>query len=230
MIGFLKGKVLDVLDGKVILGVGPADGSSYVGYSLTVPQSSEYRFLVTGSTLEVYIHTHVREDALDLYGFLKREEKDIFLTLIGVSGIGPKVGLSILSGAEFSELVLAILDEDKAFLTRLPGVGKKTAERVVLELADKLRKKVENGTLKLHPVSSSRPTHIEIGAESSSKPEPAQSDGKIIRETTDALVGLGYREADISALLHRMTRELKDSKNVPIRTEEMIRLALRQLS
>ena len=114
-----------------------------VGYSVNVPRNSQYELLPNGKVIELFIHTHVREDQLDLYGFATKSEKELFLTLLSVNGIGPKGALSILSGADTSQLVQAIIEGDKALLTKLPGVGKKTAERMVLELSDSLRKKMD---------------------------------------------------------------------------------------
>jgi holliday junction DNA helicase RuvA len=109
-----------------------------VGYdvAISVPTFSDLPNL--GAEVSLFIHTHVREDALALYGFLRAEEKQLFERLIGVSGIGPKLAITILSGMPAEEMVSAIRGNDVARLTRIPGIGKKTAERMVLELRDKL--------------------------------------------------------------------------------------------
>ena len=109
-----------------------------VGYdvAITVPTFSEMP--AAGSEVALHIHTHVREDALSLYGFLRLEEKRLFEKLLAVSGIGPKMAITILSGMPADEMIAAIRGEDVARLTRIPGIGKKTAERMVLELRDKL--------------------------------------------------------------------------------------------
>jgi holliday junction DNA helicase RuvA len=109
-----------------------------VGYDVTVPLPTMYALGEVGSPVALRIHTHVREDALQLFGFATSLEQTLFERLIAVSGIGPKVALSILSGIEPAELTRAIRSSDVARLTRIPGVGKKTAERVVLELKDRL--------------------------------------------------------------------------------------------
>jgi holliday junction DNA helicase RuvA len=109
-----------------------------VGYDVTVPLPTMYALGDVGSRVELRIHTHVREDALHLFGFATPLEQTLFERLIAVSGIGPKVALAILSGIEPAELTRAIRSSDVARLTRIPGVGKKTAERVVLELKDRL--------------------------------------------------------------------------------------------
>ena len=109
-----------------------------VGYdvAISVPTFSDLPDL--GAEVSLYIHTHVREDALALYGFLRAQEKQLFERLISVSGIGPKLAITILSGMPAEEMVSAIRGNDVAKLTRIPGIGKKTAERMVLELRDKL--------------------------------------------------------------------------------------------
>ena len=143
VIGYLNGKFLEIQDGKAVV----IPSGSGIGYSVSLPFSSRYEELHTGAQAELWVYSHVREDAFDLYGFLSREEKEIFLTLLTVNGIGPKGALGILSKVEIPTLVAAILEGDQETLTEIPGIGKKTAERVVVELRDSLRKKAENGTL-----------------------------------------------------------------------------------
>jgi len=110
-----------------------------VGYQVFVSLNSFYRLPEPGGRVDLLIHTHVREDALQLYGFIDRQEKDLFQLLIGISGIGPRLGLNILSGMRADELQQALEAGDLARLVAIPGVGKKTAERLVLELRDKVK-------------------------------------------------------------------------------------------
>ena len=132
MIAHLRGRILEKHPSHVIL------EAAGVGYEITisVPSFSELRS--EGAEVSLYIHTHVREDTFALYGFLRREEKQLFERRIGVSGIGPKLAITVLSGIAADALVTALRGNDLAALTRIPGVGKKTAERMVLELRDKL--------------------------------------------------------------------------------------------
>jgi Holliday junction DNA helicase RuvA len=116
-----------------------------VGYQVSVSLNSFYRLPEPGGRVELLIHTHVREDALQLYGFVERAEKDLFQLLLGISGIGPRLALNILSGMPTHELQDAIEAGDLARLVAIPGVGKKTAERLVLELRDKVKKGVREG-------------------------------------------------------------------------------------
>jgi Holliday junction DNA helicase RuvA len=132
VIAHLHGRILEKQPNRIVVDV------NGVGYDLSVPLSTFYGLGEPGSEIALRIHTHVREDALSLYGFATRLEQDQFERLIGISGIGPKVALAVLSGIEPPELVRAIERGDLARLTAIPGVGKKTSERIVLELKDRL--------------------------------------------------------------------------------------------
>lgn len=132
MIAHLQGRILDKQPNRVVVDVGG------VGYDVHVPLSTFYGLGAAGADIALRIHTHVREDVIALYGFATRLEQELFERLIGVSGIGPKLALAVLSGIEPDELIRAIEQTDVARLTSIPGVGKKTAERIVLELKDRL--------------------------------------------------------------------------------------------
>ncbi len=132
MIAFLRGRVLDKHPNRIIIDV------NGVGYDVHVPLSTYYDIGEAGADVSLRVHTHVREDALQLYGFLTPLEQLVFERLIGISGIGPKLAVAVLSGIDSRELVTAVQRADIARLTRIPGVGKKTAERIVLELKDRL--------------------------------------------------------------------------------------------
>jgi Holliday junction DNA helicase RuvA len=132
MIGHLRGKVLEKRPNQVILEV------QGVGYDVNIPVSTYYQMPDPPAEAQLHIHTHVREDALALYGFRTLGEKKLFEKLMTVSGIGPRLAITILSGLELNELIPAIRSNDLVKLTHIPGVGRKTAERIVLELRDKL--------------------------------------------------------------------------------------------
>jgi Holliday junction DNA helicase RuvA len=132
MIAFLRGKILEKHPNQVIVDAGG------VGYDVTIPISTYSSLPDTGSEVRLRIHTHVREDALSLYGFLTQEEKILFEKLIDVSGIGPRLAVTVLSGLATKDLIASIRHGQVEQLVRIPGVGKKTAERIVLELRDKL--------------------------------------------------------------------------------------------
>ena len=225
MIGYLRGEVLENTEGALLVLIGRDGAYSGVGYSVSVPQGPAYLNFLPGKQIELFVHTHVREDALDLYGFATRAEKEIFLTLLGVNGIGPKVAMAILTKVEPVTLIQAILESDSAALTRIPGIGKKTAERLILELADKIRKKMESGafggmsssvaggTGRVQPLKSA----VSSGARLAVSP---------FDDAKDALVGLGYREQDATALLNRI---LAEADTPPKKAEDLVRSALRQL-
>ena len=132
MIASLKGKVLSKRPDNVVIDV------SGVGYQVNLPVSVLSNMPEEGRDVFLHIYTHVREDSLQLFGFLSEEEKRIFITLLGISGIGPKMALNILSGLSHDDFLSAIEKEDVAMLCRIPGLGKKTAQRLILELREKL--------------------------------------------------------------------------------------------
>jgi Holliday junction DNA helicase RuvA len=132
MIGQLKGQLLNKKPNALLLDV------HGVGYEVLIPLTSFYDLPEEGSEVILKIYTHVREDALILFGFRSQREKDFFLKLISISGIGPKLAISILSGAQVEELAQAVVESNLARLTAIPGVGRKTAERLVLELKSQM--------------------------------------------------------------------------------------------
>ena len=165
MIASLRGNILEKHPNRIVVDV------NGVGYEVFVPLSTFYGLGDAGSAITVRIHTHVREDALLLYGFATLLEQELFEKLIGVSGIGPKVALAVLSGIEPLDLIRAIERGDLARLTAIPGVGKKTSERIVLELKDRLPR--------------SQAVAVAAG--------DAASDAPIVRDdVVSALVNLGY--------------------------------------
>lgn len=165
MIAHLRGKILEKHPNRIVVDV------TGVGYDVAVPLSTYYGLGEIGSDIALRIHTHVREDALALYGFATALELDLFERLIGISGIGPKLALAVLSGIEPMDLIRAIESGDVARLTAIPGVGKKTSERIVLELKDRLPR------AQAAAVAVGRPT-----------PEPLALRDDVL----SALVNLGY--------------------------------------
>jgi len=132
MIAFLRGKLLEKHPNQAIVDTGG------VGYDVIIPVSTFSALADAGAEVRLCIHTHVREDALQLFGFATAEEKAVFEKLIGVSGIGPKLAITVLSGLATPDLIAAIRESRIEQLVRIPGVGKKTAERMALELKDKM--------------------------------------------------------------------------------------------
>ncbi len=140
MIAFLHGSLFEKHPNRLIVNVGG------VGYEVFVPLSTFYGLGEPGADVSLRIHTHVREDALTLYGFATPLEEDLFEKMIAVSGIGPRLALAVLSGIDPQDLVRAVELADVARLTAIPGVGKKTSERIVLELKDRLPPSARAGT------------------------------------------------------------------------------------
>ena len=198
MIALVRGTLAYKSTDHVIIDVGG------VGYRLFIPLSTFYSLPETGEA-SLYTHTHVREDALLLYGFLTLEEKDLFCILIGISGIGPKLAINILSHIPVADLKNAIAAGDVKRLSGLPGIGKKTAERLVLELKDKVG-----------PVNANR---TEAGVSSLA----GKSSGDLINDVISALVNLGYKESQARKVLENM--EL--APNLPM--EDVLKGALKVL-
>ena len=184
MIGYLRGKIFDLAPTLVVLDV------QGVGYEVHVPLSTFYGLNEAGVGAEAFlhIHTHVREDALQLFGFATPRERQLFEKLIAVSGIGPKLAQTILSGMSADDLVTALSAGDVRRLTSIPGVGKKTAERMVLELRDKVRDVAPAG-----PASPAVPA--------------ADSESDLLL----ALLRLGYKRTEVERVVSKVGRELADA-------------------
>ena len=171
-----------------------------MGYHVLVPISTFCRLGAQGAQAQLLIHTHVREDQLVLYGFATPPELELFEKLISVSGVGPKVALGVLSGIEVEDLVHAIRGNDVARLTRVPGVGKKTAERLILELKDKI-------------------SALQVGAAEPQTPSPKRSD------LLSALANLGYSSAEADRAATEVLRLQPDAS-----LGDLLRDALRVIS
>lgn len=216
MISYIEGKITDHSDGKctVLLEM----GASKIGYQLHVPQSSNYNFLNEGEVSEFFIHSHVREDAFDLYGFKTKIEKEVFLTLLTVNGIGPKGALGILSKIELETLMDAIFTENKEALTSIPGIGKKTAERMMIELKDPLKKKFESGLLGHSKMKTN---------ESSVNTSKLHNVFAKFIEAKEALLSLGYKENEIQFTFRKLEEAGLLTKDKT--TSEVIKLSLKEL-
>lgn len=175
---------------------------SGVGYLVHLSLQATARLPPEGSRVELRTHTHVREDALQLYGFAGEDEERLFHLLVGVSGVGPRLALNVLSGMPAAELAEAILGEEIARLTRIPGVGKKTAERLVLELKDKLK----TAGIGARPAAAI-PIHLSGG-------------GALI----SALVNLGYKPAAAERTADAVRRSLGATAPVEDQLREALRL------
>ena len=195
MIGYLRGRVAHLFAEYCLLDV------HGVGYRVFISSSTRSR-LHKGEGAELFIHTAVREDAILLYGFSSQEEYDTFQLLISISGIGPKVALGMLSAITVEGLCRAIRQKQAAVLTKLPGIGKKTAERIILELKDKVAGEDEE--------------------ESISLPETGETGDDMLSEAAAALASLGYARSELAPVL----KKAGNCKSV----QEIIKLALKELS
>ncbi len=197
MIAYLRGQLLEKAPDGVVVDV------HGVGYKVALSQSSLKALPDAGAPVELRIHTHVREDAILLFGFTSPEEQELFGHLTTVSGVGPKLALNILSGLPAPDLAHAIASNDLARLTKLSGVGKKTAERLVVELADRLK----TSALLLRGTASAKP-----------KAKAAGDD------LVSALTNLGYRPADAERAASAARESHPDAE-----LAEQVRVALQML-
>ena len=176
------------------------------GYRIIVPLSTFYELPKEDQPVVLHVHTHVREDAISLYGFHTREEREVFQMMISVSGIGPKLAVNILSGIAAGELVKAVTEEDLKRLTSIPGVGKKTAERMILELKDKAAK---------------------LGRDDVTVRTVAVKTGDQVKEDAlSALVNLGYKGSVVKDIVDRIMRKAPETPSL----DQLLKQALRTLA
>lgn len=193
MIGYLRGTLLTKQPPELLLDVGG------VGYEIFAPMSTFYELPAVGQNVAIYTHLAISDTAHTLYGFAKLEERTLFRALIKVSGVGPKLALTILSGISTAEFADAIANSDSDLLVRLPGIGKKTAQRLVVEMKDPLEK-------------------LNLGA--GTVPGATGTASSAGREAFSALQALGYKDVEIRRLLKNVNTDT-DS------TEDLIRQALK---
>jgi Holliday junction DNA helicase RuvA len=205
MIAHLSGTLLAKQATSVIIDVGG------VGYEVTIPLSTFYDLEDLGSPVQLRIYTYVREDALQLYGFKTLRERELFLKLISVSGIGPKLGITMLSGMNADEMIASIRANNLARLTSIPGVGKKTAERLVMELRDKITS------------LSSPATDGQVLTETGQAAE--QTADAIREDALSALLNFGYQRAAAEKAVTSAVQEGGDTT-----VEGILRRSLRHLA
>ena len=197
MISYIKGILEDMSPGMVVV------DNHGIGYQMMVPMRGE-SFPKIGQEIKIYTHMHVREDDVSLFGFLSKEEKEAFELLIGVNGIGPKVGLSVLSTLSVYELKMAVISEDVKTISKTPGLGPKGAKKLILELKDKL---------KLEDALENAANAVQNTADTS-----AGMANEMTGEAVQALVALGYGN----------TEALKAVRQVEITEEMSVEDVLRQ--
>jgi len=197
VIAQISGKLAQKQPGEVVIDVGG------VGYLVFIPLNVFYHLPDVGAPMSLQIHTHVREDALQLFGFHDLGEKQVFLLLMGVSGIGPKLALNILSGIAAEDLARALRNGDQVRLVAIPGVGRKLAERMIVELKDKF--------------VTLTPTTID----STAKPEASSQK---MQDAVSALINLGYKKPEIEKIVREVLT------NGELSLEEVLRETLRHMS
>ena len=197
MIARLAGTLTEKNPGRIIVDV------KGVGYDVQVPLSTFYVVGEPGSDVAIRVHTHVREDVIALFGFATSLEQELFERLIAISGIGPKLALAVLSGMEPPDLVRAIKFQDVARLTSIPGVGKKTAERIGLELKDRL------------------PQSLQAAADTAKPPAP---EDQLRGDLLSALLNLGYQRTAAEKAIEQVLKDVSEP-----RFDEALRAVLRSL-
>ena len=200
MITFLDGKLIMALPTQAIVDVGG------VGYEVFIPLSSYDKLPAAGQGVRILTHLHVREDAQILYGFMTAAERDLFRLLVNnVSGIGPKLAIAVLSGMSVNNFKAAVVNSDVASLSKISGLGKKTAERIVLELKDKLG--------------------VAAAWEAASAIHAPTLEQEQANEAVLALIALGYKQIDA----HKAVRELQEKSGAKP-AEELVKLALKRMA
>ncbi len=204
MIAHLSGKLLSKQPNSVIVDV------SGVGYEVNIPLSTFYELETEGSNVQLRIYTHVKEDALQLYGFKTTRERELFVNFISVSGIGPKIGIALLSGMSADELIASIKNNNLARLTLIPGVGRKTAERLIVDLREKMTTLAAS---QVEEEPGARPEAVGVSPEDN-----------VRADALSALLNLGYQR---SAAEKAIDAVLNDGE---MTVESVLRRGLRKLA
>ena len=201
MIGYIKGQLTEVMEGAIIV------ENNGIGYEILVPLSVVDRMPSKGSEVKVYTYMHVREDAMQLFGFATRDDLDVFKLLITVSGIGPKGALGILGSMSADDIRFAVMAEDAKTISKAPGIGAKTARKLIIELKDKL---------KLKDVIEDALDRGEMAAE-----VQKDTDKKVISDAVEALTALGYNAPEAM----RAVRMVEMTEDMTV--EELLKLSLK---
>jgi Holliday junction DNA helicase RuvA len=202
MIGRITGVLLEKDNQMALIDVGG------VGYEVEVPLNTFFKLPQPGDTLTLHTHFVVREDAQLLYGFMEKVERALFRVLIRINGVGPKMAIAMLSGMEVSEFISCVQRDDVNALVKMPGVGKKTAERLIIELKDKV---------------SDWQEPVNMGASAT------VSKGSSLEEAENALISLGYKPQEASRAVIAAAKILEENSQVPD-SESLIRTALKNVS
>nr|WP_317282109.1 Holliday junction branch migration protein RuvA [uncultured Sellimonas sp.] len=202
MISYIRGELADIEEDKIIIDVGG------VGYGIFMPGQTMSRLPGIGQEVKVYTYLNVKEDAMQLFGFLTRDERSVFRLVIGVNGIGPKGGLNILSQMTPNDLRFAVMSNDVKAISKAPGIGKKTAEKLILELKDKLD--IQD--------------LLEESTENELSKKSSDDMNRIQTEAAEALTALGYGSTEAFRAVRKV--EITEESSV----EEVLKQALRQIA
>jgi holliday junction DNA helicase RuvA len=203
MIGFLRGILFEKTPPHLLIDV------NGVGYDLQAPMTTFYRLPPVGHEIMLHTHVSITENLHQLFGFIDQRDRSLFRTLIKVSGVGPKLAISILSGMEADDIARCVRENNIVALTKVPGIGTKTAERLVIELRDRLK----NWQLPHTDLSLSEQT------------PKIFTDSDAYAEAESALIALGYKPVDAAKMIAKAVKQKADAKS-----EELIRLALRSMA
>ena len=202
MITFLEGTLAESLPTHVVVNVGG------IGYEILIPLSSYDKIPTKGSPIRILTHLQIREDAHILYGFMTPSERDLFRLLINhVSGIGPKLGLAVLSGMSVMSFKSAVVNSEVGLIAKIPGIGKKTAERIILELKDKVG--------------------VAAAWEAASAAHTPNAEDLKVNDAVLALISLGYKQVDAHKAVKKAQTESADANAATV--EDLVRQALKQL-
>jgi Holliday junction DNA helicase RuvA len=203
MIGRLRGQLLEKQPPYLLLDV------NGVGYELQAPMTTFYRLPGIGGEVVLHTHLSITENLHQLFGFIDQRDRSLFRTLIKVNGVGPKLAIAILSGMESDDIARCVRDNNIKALTKVPGIGAKTAERLVIELRDRLK----NWDMPQNDLLA----HSEI--------QQIASDNDVYAEAESALIALGYKPVEAAKMVSAASKQKPDAKS-----EELIRLALRSMA
>ncbi len=201
MYSYIKGELVEIQQDSIVVEAGQ------IGYDIRIPASMIRRFSGTGETVKIYTYLHVKEDLMELYGFLSRDDLHVFKLLLGVNGIGPKGALAVLTALSPDDLRFAVLGGDAKAIAKAPGIGGKTAQRIILELKDKLSF-----------------GHSYGGETAQSQDAPLDGFSSAKAEAVQALVALGYSSSEA----FKAVGEIEPSPGISV--EEVLKLSLKRMS
>ena len=199
MISFIDGQLKEIYDDKIVVEIGG------LGFDIYLPNSNFSNLPAIGEKVKIYTYMNVREDDISLYGFLTKEDKNMFLKLLTVSGVGPKGALNIISNLGFSDLIKAIVNDDSKTIAQVQGIGKKTASKICIELGDKVRKLNFDGKIDIIKKNNEKNNNLD----------------DVRNETVEALIKLGIKEQKAKEIVSKINLD------EGLTTSDLLKIALR---